>query len=62
MTTQKLLIILHVRILDQRMNSQSTENGKAYLDLLKRSLVNWIYQDIERNILFQFGDYELGKR
>ncbi len=62
MTTQKFQIILHVRILDQRMNSQSTENGKAYLDLLKRSLVNWIYQDIERNILFQLGDYELVKR
>lgn len=33
----------------------------AYIDLLKRSLVNWIYRDIERKELFRIGDYALVK-
>ncbi|MGA8261352.1 MAG: TylF/MycF family methyltransferase [Arenicellales bacterium] len=34
----------------------------AYLDLLKRSLVNWIYHDIERHELLRLGEYSLAKR
>lgn len=34
----------------------------AYLDLLKRSLVNWLYHDIERRELLRLGDYALVKR
>lgn len=34
----------------------------AYLDLLKRSLVNWLYHDIERNELLRLGKYALVKR
>ncbi len=34
----------------------------AYLDLLKRSLVNWLYHDIERSELLRLGDYALVKR
>jgi len=34
----------------------------AYLDLLKRSLVNWLYHDIERRELLRLGDYSLVKR
>lgn len=33
----------------------------AYLDLLKRSLVNWLYHDIERSELLRLGDYALVK-
>lgn len=36
----------------------STENGKAaYLDLLKRSLVNWMYPEAEHEVLFQIGNF-----
>ncbi|MDZ7839226.1 MAG: TylF/MycF family methyltransferase [Gammaproteobacteria bacterium] len=34
----------------------------AYLDLLKRTLVNWLYHDIERHELLRLGDYALVKR
>lgn len=34
----------------------------AYLDLLKRSLVNWLYHDIERRELLRLGDYALVTR
>jgi len=41
----------------------STQNDEAvraaYLDLLKRSLVNWLYRDIERRELLRLGDYAL---
>lgn len=45
------------------MNTGSGETGRAaYLDLLKRSLVNWLYHDIERSELLRLGDYALVKR
>jgi O-methyltransferase len=43
--------------------SLSTNCGKAeYLDLLKRSLVNWLYHDAEHKVLFRFGDFAIVKR
>ncbi len=43
--------------------SLSTNCGKAdYLDLLKRSLVNWLYHDAEHKVLFRFGDLAIVKR
>ena len=45
------------------MNTCSSDAGRtAYLDLLKRSLVNWLYHDIERRELLRLGDYALVKR
>jgi len=43
--------------------SSSTNCGKAdYLDLLKRSLVNWLYHDAEHKVFFRFGDFAIVKR
>lgn len=45
------------------MNSCSGDTVRAaYLDLLKRCLVNWMYHDIERRELLRLGDYALVKR
>jgi hypothetical protein len=45
------------------MNTPCDDTGRAaYLDLLKRSLVNWLYYDIERRELLRLGDYSLVKR
>lgn len=45
-----------------KTNICSSNAQDAYLDLLKRSLVNWLYRDIERKELLRFGDYALVKR
>lgn len=45
------------------MNTCNDDPARAaYLDLLKRSLVNWLYHDIERSELLRLGDYALVKR
>lgn len=45
------------------MNTRHDDPGRAaYLDLLKRCLVNWMYHDIERSELLRLGDYALVKR
>lgn len=43
--------------------SHAAENGNAaYLDLLKRSLVNWLYHDTEREELFRIRDFAVVRR
>lgn len=45
------------------MNTSSGDSVRAaYLDLLKRCLVNWMYHDIERHELLRLADYSLVKR
>jgi len=45
-----------------KTNIRSSGARDAYLDLLKRSLVNWLYRDIESKELLRFGEYALVKR
>jgi len=47
--------------LNTKPHSSNGARG-AYLDLLKRSLVNWLYHDIERQELLRLGDYALVTR
>ena len=45
------------------MNDPSHDTARlAYIDLLKRSLVNWLYHDIESRELLRLGEYALVKR
>lgn len=44
------------------MTTRDDTARSAYIDLLKRSLVNWLYHDIERREVLQLGDFALVKR